>query len=59
MITVLTRSRLLPRVDDDGPKGYRGGTHRLVDPAETVETVRRLAPAMGITRVAKIGRAHV
>jgi ribosomal protein S12 methylthiotransferase accessory factor len=54
VITVLTRFRLLPRVDDDGPKGYRGGTHRLVDPAETVETVRRLAPAMGITRVANV-----
>lgn len=51
---MLTRTRLLPGVDDDGPKGYRAGTHRLVDPAETVEKVRRLAPTMGITRVANV-----
>jgi ribosomal protein S12 methylthiotransferase accessory factor len=45
---------LLPQVRDAGPKGYKHDTHRLVDPAETVARVRRLAPAMGITRVANV-----
>lgn len=51
---MLTRSRLLPTVDDDGVKGYQHGTHRLIEPAETVEAVGRLAPEMGITRVANV-----
>lgn len=46
--------RLLPQAPDVGCKGYRRGTHRLVDPAETVATVRRLAPTMGITRVGNV-----
>jgi YcaO-like protein with predicted kinase domain len=36
------------------PKKYRGGTHRLISPEETFESVRRFFPAMGITRVADI-----
>jgi YcaO-like protein with predicted kinase domain len=36
------------------PKGYREGTHRLIHPEETVDRVRRLAPVMGITRVANV-----
>ncbi|MFU8840907.1 MAG: YcaO-like family protein [Nitriliruptoraceae bacterium] len=51
---VTSAGRLLPQVADAGPKGYRHDTHRLVDPAETVARVRRLAPAMGITRVANV-----
>lgn len=34
------------------PKRYRAGTHRAVDPEETVARARRLFPIMGITRVA-------
>lgn len=45
---------LLPLAQDAGAKGYRRGTHRLVEPAETVATVQRLAPSMGITRVANV-----
>jgi len=35
-------------------KGYVGGSHRAVVPAETVNRVQPLLPAMGITRVANI-----
>lgn len=35
-------------------KGYRRGTHRLVPPAQTLERVKPLMSAMGITRVATI-----
>jgi ribosomal protein S12 methylthiotransferase accessory factor len=35
-------------------KLFRGGTQRVVPPAETVERVRQLAPVMGITRVANV-----
>lgn len=49
-----TIARLLPQAPDVGPKGYTHDTHRLVDPADTVARVRRLAPAMGITRVANV-----
>src|ERR1700750_3203436 len=38
----------------EAPKTHRGGTHRLVSPEETLESVRRFFPAMGITRVADI-----
>jgi YcaO-like protein with predicted kinase domain len=38
----------------DAPKKHRAGTHRLVSPEETLESVRRFFPAMGITRVADI-----
>ncbi|WP_437903476.1 YcaO-like family protein [Sorangium sp. So ce327] len=36
------------------PKRYLAGTHRLVSPDETVERVRPLLPAMGITRIADV-----
>ena len=36
------------------PKNYRAGTHRIVSPQETLESVRRFFPALGITRVADI-----
>ena len=35
-------------------KLFRGGTQRVVPPAETVARVRQLAPLMGITRVANV-----
>jgi YcaO-like protein with predicted kinase domain len=35
-------------------KRYRTGTHRMVEPAATLERVRPLLPAMGITRVANV-----
>ena len=38
----------------DAPKKHRAGTHRMVSPEETLESVRRFFPAMGITRVADI-----
>ena len=38
----------------DAPKKHRAGTHRLVSPEETLESVRRFFPVMGITRVADI-----
>lgn len=46
--------RLLPQAPDVGVKGYQRDTHRLIDPATTVARVRRVAPAMGITRVANV-----
>jgi YcaO-like protein with predicted kinase domain len=36
------------------PKMHRAGTHRLVAPEETLESVRRFFPVMGITRAADI-----
>ena len=38
----------------DAPKKHRAGTHRLVSPEETLKSVRRFFPVMGITRVADI-----
>ncbi len=38
----------------DAPKKHRAGSHRLVSPEETLESVRRYFPGMGITRVADI-----
>ena len=38
----------------EAPKEYRAGTHRLISPEETLESVRRFFPVMGITRVADI-----
>jgi ribosomal protein S12 methylthiotransferase accessory factor len=35
-------------------KLFRGGTQRVVPPAETVARVRQLSPVMGITRVANV-----
>jgi YcaO-like protein with predicted kinase domain len=41
-------------VPPDTPKKHRAGTHRLVSPEETLESVRHFFPVMGITRVADI-----
>lgn len=35
-------------------KAHRGGTHRVVVPQRTVERLRPLLPAMGITRIANV-----
>lgn len=35
-------------------KGFRCGSHRAVDPLTTLERVRPLLPAMGITRIANV-----
>jgi YcaO-like protein with predicted kinase domain len=49
---------MLPKLHPvgDGParKGYRNGTHRLVEPAETVARVAPFLSTMGITRVANV-----
>lgn len=45
---------MLTDIDDPASKLYRHGTHRLVAPAETIARVYRLAPAMGITRLANV-----
>lgn len=42
------------RRGESAPKAYRGGTHRVVPPEETVARVERLAPVLGITRVADV-----
>ncbi|XXF76536.1 YcaO-like family protein [Myxococcaceae bacterium GXIMD 01537] len=36
------------------PKHFKGGTHRLVSPAQTVARLKPLLPLMGITRAANI-----
>jgi ribosomal protein S12 methylthiotransferase accessory factor len=38
----------------NAPKAFRAGTHRTVPPEETVNRLRGLVPAMGITRVANV-----
>jgi YcaO-like protein with predicted kinase domain len=38
----------------DGFKAYRRGTHRTVDPAETLARVRPHLPSLGITRIANV-----
>lgn len=38
--------------DNSGPKTFRDGTHRVIDPAATLAKVMPLAASMGITRVA-------
>src|SRR6266851_7790004 len=40
--------------EPQAPKKYRAGTHRLISPEETLESVQCFFPAMGITRVADI-----
>lgn len=39
---------------DEGVKGFRDGTHRLVAPSETIARVTRMMPVLGITRVADL-----
>jgi ribosomal protein S12 methylthiotransferase accessory factor len=38
----------------EAPKKYQAGTHRLITPEETLQSVRRFFPVIGITRVADI-----
>jgi YcaO-like protein with predicted kinase domain len=38
----------------EAPKKHRDGTHRMVSPEETLESVQRFFPVLGITRVADI-----
>jgi YcaO-like protein with predicted kinase domain len=38
----------------DANKGFRAGTHRAIDPRETIERARPHLAAMGITRVANV-----
>lgn len=38
----------------EAPKKHRAGTHRIISPEETLESVRRFFPVMGITRVADV-----
>jgi YcaO-like protein with predicted kinase domain len=42
------------RLDRSVPKRFRSGTHRSRSARETVEWIERLAPALGITRVANV-----
>jgi len=44
----------VPGLREPAIKGFAGGTHRLISPAETVARVRPLLPVMGITRVANV-----
>ena len=41
-------------LDRPAAKAHRGGTHRVVVPHQTVERLRPLLPAMGITRIANV-----
>lgn len=51
---------LLTALAEPAPRGFYGGTYRTVAPAATVERVRPLMPAMGITRVANVtGLDHI
>jgi YcaO-like protein with predicted kinase domain len=47
------RNLLGPRADPV-PKRFRGGTHRCIEPGETLARAKRFFPLMGITRVANI-----
>jgi ribosomal protein S12 methylthiotransferase accessory factor len=49
----VTKARSWPDgTGHDGIKRFRDGTHRVIDPAETLARVMPLAARMGITRVA-------
>jgi len=41
-------------VQRPAPKSYYSGTHRLISPERTIERMRRLAPVMGVTRIANV-----
>ena len=41
-------------VEEKRTKGYRLGTHRLIDPQATLEHIRPRLPEMGITRIANV-----
>ena len=40
--------------DQDGPKTYRDGTHRIVDPETTLARAKPFLAAAGVTRVAML-----
>jgi len=40
--------------NDPGRKRFQDGTHRLIPPSETLNKVKPLLPAMGITRIANV-----
>ncbi|PRQ08301.1 YcaO-like family protein [Enhygromyxa salina] len=40
--------------DDPGVKMFRAETHRVVTPAQTMERLRPMLPAMGITRIGNV-----
>ena len=44
----------IPRGRRPARKSFYKGTHRLIDPEKTIERVLRLAPVMGITRIANV-----
>jgi YcaO-like protein with predicted kinase domain len=44
----------IPQGQRPARKSFYRGTHRLIDPEKTVERLRRLAPVMGITRIANV-----
>lgn len=43
-----------PAIEGMTVKAHRAGTHRVIPPEETVERVRPMMPAMGITRIANV-----
>jgi ribosomal protein S12 methylthiotransferase accessory factor len=47
-------SRLERDLDRPAAKAHRDGTHRIVGPRRTLERLRPLLPAMGITRIANV-----
>jgi YcaO-like protein with predicted kinase domain len=51
MTTTMT---LPPALSVPVPKTFRGGTHRIISPEQTIARVRPFLPVMGITRVANI-----
>lgn len=50
----MNRYTWLTASTDRGYKHYRSGTHRTIEPAETIARLRGLMPAMGITRLANV-----
>jgi len=47
-------ARIEAALGDRIQKAHRGGTHRIVAPERTIERLRPLLPAMGITRIANV-----
>jgi ribosomal protein S12 methylthiotransferase accessory factor len=47
-------TRLEEDLQRPAAKAHRGGTHRVVGPERTIERLRPLLPAMGITRIANV-----
>ena len=44
----------MPEMISRAPKAFFRGTHRLIPPSETLDRIRPLMGAMGITRVANV-----